>query len=601
MKRFSLLLASLLMATIMYADVIEAVPVEDISTYTGDAPYVYDMKGFKYYALNNLNQYEEYGIFSKVSTLKEAGLKDAELDYIQTTSAGAYFKTGYIPKNNTRAVAKALVGSKGQEGGWRALFGTGYEQNGWRNRFCLFTNTNNDFIAINVNDEVFGAAIYDRIANYELDAKTGLAKVYAADGTTVLRTIQGTAKTPDQECQTELYILAQNKTVPEGDEKVDCQNPTVTLFGMEIYEDETLVKKYVPFVNAEGVVGLKEIQSGDFLAPSGSNVQSGSVTTYEGKIVRLLTDNHVYQFTNGKWDDKGAMTMDELVNTDYKNMNNWKTNDGHTVVFQNKIEFTEPGNNYIYPYIGTSGHEPLMTQVQLTKGEDYCFSFKLSHPKYWSWGDQNHMVHASVWNGYDLGTSATFKYIGDDKGNILATFAFQYQTEVTDLPVEMDFTALQNDETLIIQFGDGEDGEHDFWWRFNDVKVARYVYPVGYNDIMWVDPKKYTPLEYIESTGAVRENVFTTPYVANKDTEVDIKFQSYSGGDWRAIFSGRNGQDAGNGISLYQNGDQAHFGYFVGDRCVNTFSISSSGFLSFLSHQDKYRKFLCRLILFWIF
>ena len=539
---------------------------DDIASYTGFETYVYSQKDAKTYVRNNLGQYEEYGLYSKVSTLKTAGLKNTELDYIQTTTAGAYFKTGYIPQNNSRAIAKALVGSKGQGGNWRALFGTGYEQDGWGDRFCMFTNTNNDFIAINVNDEVFGAAVYDRIAYYELDAETGLGKVYDADGSTVLRTIQGTAKTDDQTCKTELFILAQNKTRPGGEERVDCKNPTVTLYGLKIYEGETLVKDYVPFVNAEGVVGLKETVSGDFLAPFDADVQSGSITCYEGKIVRLLTDNHVYQYTDGAWVDKGAMTMEELANTDYKDMRTWETNGDHTGVFDGKIEYTAEGNNFINPYVGTGGHEPLMTKVQLTKGEDYCFSFKASHPKYWSWGGQDHMVHASVWNGYDLYTSGTFRYIGDDGGNILASFAFQYQTEVTDLPVVMDFTAFQDVETLIIQFGDGEDGEHDFWWRFNDVNVSKYVYPVEYApiEIEVEDPNKYTPLEYIESTNAARDNAYTTPYVANKDTEVDIQFQSYSGGSWRAIFSGRNGREANNGISLYQNGDDNHFGYFVG-------------------------------------
>lgn len=76
----------------------------------------------------------------------------------------------------------------------------------------------------------------------------------------------------------------------------------------------------------------------------------------------------------------------------------------------------------------------------------------------------------------------------------------------------------------------------------------------------------YTLLDYIESTTAVRENVFTTPYIAKGNVQVDFKFRStmVGGGNWRAIFSGRDGSDAGTGISLYQNGDGNHYGYFVG-------------------------------------
>ena len=95
---------------------------------------------------------------------------------------------------------------------------------------------------------------------------------------------------------------------------------------------------------------------------------------------------------------------------------------------------------------------------------------------------------------------------------------------------------------------------------------AEYIYPLAYEQIDFVaqDDNKYTPLEYIESTGAVRENAFTTTYKAKASTEVDIKFNLYSNNGWAAVFCGRNGSDAGNGISLYKNGGADKFGYFVG-------------------------------------
>jgi hypothetical protein len=73
----------------------------------------------------------------------------------------------------------------------------------------------------------------------------------------------------------------------------------------------------------------------------------------------------------------------------------------------------------------------------------------------------------------------------------------------------------------------------------------------------------YTPLAYIESTDATRENAYTTNYIPNANTVVNIRFNSYSTGGWRAIFCGRDGTNYQSGISLYQNGD-SKFGYFVG-------------------------------------
>ena len=103
---------------------------------------------------------------------------------------------------------------------------------------------------------------------------------------------------------------------------------------------------------------------------------------------------------------------------------------------------------------------------------------------------------------------------------------------------------------MAIQFGVGNDGK-DFYFHFDDLKIEFVDYPQKY-DIDWVDPNKYTALEYIESTGAARENVFTTPYYFKASSEIDTKFQSYGNGGWRAIFCGRNGSNSG--ISLYQNG-----------------------------------------------
>jgi hypothetical protein len=163
-----------------------------------------------------------------------------------------------------------------------------------------------------------------------------------------------------------------------------------------------------------------------------------------------------------------------------------------------------------------------------------------------------------VTNNWDFGRESVPSEVG---GEVLGYVGLP-QDVLTNQPFSFTFVADGTEAVLAIQFGVGADNK-DLFFHFDDLKIEFVNYPVKY-DLTWTDPNKYTALEYIESTNAARENVFTTPYIAKKNTEVDVKFQSYSGGNWRAIFSGRNGSDATNGISLYQNGDQAHFGYFVG-------------------------------------
>ena len=48
---------------------IEATPIDNLASYTGNDPFVYDQKTLKYYALNSLGEYEEYGLFTEVNAL----------------------------------------------------------------------------------------------------------------------------------------------------------------------------------------------------------------------------------------------------------------------------------------------------------------------------------------------------------------------------------------------------------------------------------------------------------------------------------------------------------------------------------------------------
>ena len=172
--------------------------------------------------------------------------------------------------------------------------------------------------------------------------------------------------------------------------------------------------------------------------------------------------------------------------------------------------------------------------------------------------------------GYGYGSAAdgTFYLTGFEKSTIEIGEAATAQIVPTYVGTAAAFTYQSADESIATVAADGTvtgvkegkttvtvtatDATYGTWTRTCTVEV--------------VDQSKlsYTPLEYIESTGAEKENAYTTSYIPKENTVVDIKFNSYSSGNWRAIFSGRNGADAATGISLYQNGDGKHFGYFVG-------------------------------------
>ncbi len=547
-----------------FTEPFEATPVENKATYTGKDPYIYDKTGLKFYALNNNNEYEEYGIVSEVKTLKVAGDAITEIEYLKSPN-GAYINLGYIPKANSKAVC-TMVAETG--GDWKAAYGCGYNQNGWKDRFCFFTTN----ATINLGGETGNREQmrYGEKIVTVLDAAAGKMDIFEADGTTLIGTITDSPKTAD--CKTPLYVFAQNKDIPGGGTQTDCYNPYITLYGLQLYEGETLVMDLVPAINGEGKGGLKDKLTGTFygsatsaefeLSADGQAMAGDAgIPVYEGKIV--IYKNHEYEYFNGDWVDRGEMAYQAVseIDSDYKNLSNWTyPGSAYDATFGRNVY--DGTTNTIDPYEGAGGWEPLSFKLTgLTKGDTYRASFNYTGTAWHSWSSyttlpffvlDNENMPDNAFNNPD----AALGYVA------MPNTATSNQTYSTV------FTANHNYALLCIQFGVVDDGGHDpaFAFSFGNINVEKRVLPQAYNKIDWADPVKYTALEYIESTSAARENAFTLPYIPVTATQIDTKFQVYdSSTGWCGIFCARNTY-AGTGISLYMNGnDRAHFGYFTGD------------------------------------
>ena len=542
---------------------IEATPIDNLASYTGNDPFVYDQKTLKYYALNSLGEYEEYGLFTEVNALKVAGAGVNEIEYIKSPS-GAYINLNYIPKANSKAVC-TLVAETG--GDWKAAYGCGYYQNGWKDRFCFFTTN----ATINLGGETGNrdAMRYGEKIVTVLDAVAGKMDIFEADGTTLIGTINDSPKTAD--CKTPLYVFAQNKDVPGGGTQTDCYNPYMTLYGLQLFEGETLVMDLVPAVNGEGKGGLKDKLTGAFygsansadfeLSPDGQAMAGeAGVPVYEGKMV--IFNGHQYEYKNGSFVDKGALTYQAVqeIGTDYMNLSNWSY-PGSTYDSTFGVNVFDGTTNTLNPYEGKGGWEPLSFKLTgLTKGDTYRASFKYTGTAWHSWSSytvlpffvlDNENMPDNAFNNPD----AALGYIALPN------------TETIDQPYATTFTANHTYALLCIQFGVCDDGAHDpaFAFTFSNIKVEKQIYPAAYRAITWADPIKYTELAYIEALSQARENAFTLPYVPVTATQIDTKFQVYdTSTGWCGIFSARNVY-AGSGISLYMNGnDRAHFGYFTG-------------------------------------
>ena len=544
---------------------IEATPVENLANYSGNDPFIYDQKALKYYALNSLGEYEEYGVYTEVKALKAAGTGVTEIEYLKSPN-GAYVNLNYIPKANSKAIC-TMVAQTG--GDWKAAYGCGYNDGGWKDRFCFFTTN----ATINLGGETSNrdAMRYGEKIVTVLDAVAGKMDIFEADGTTLIGTITDSPKTAD--CKTPLYVFAQNKDVPGGGKNTDCYNPFVTIYGLQIYEGETLVMDLVPAVNGEGKGGLKDKLTGTFygsanssefeLSPDGQTIAGAAgVPVYEGKMV--VYNGHQYEYSNGTFVDKGELKFVNVpeIGTNYRNLSNWSyPGSAYDSTFGVNVYDAETGSNTLSPYEGKGGWEPLSFKLTgLTKGESYRASFNYTGTAWHSWSSYTTLPFF-VLDNENMPDNAF-----NNPDAALGYFAMP-NTETNDQAFSTTFVANHTYALLCIQFGVVDDGSHDpaFAFSFNNIKVEKQDYPAAYRDITWADPVKYTELAYIESTGASKENAFTLPYIPITATQIDTKFQVYdTSNGWCGIFSARNTY-AGTGISLYMNGnDRAHFGYFTG-------------------------------------
>ena len=373
---------------------IEAIAIDNINTYTGSEPYVYSKANMTYYALNSLGEYEEYGIVTEVNTLKVAGNAITEIESIKSTN-NAYINTNYIPKANTRIVMDVDIENSTAKD-WMAVFGA--RQGGWTNHaFVLFARAfgSQNGVFNRTNDEHRGDSEIPRNQRMTIDALGKTCSFTLAGASDPALTITTSDGSSVQDCTNNLFIFDTN-TGGANENQRDNSYIYMKLYGCQIYEGETLVRDFVPIVDSEGNGGLKDKVTGEIIVSASSDnfvlsadgqavASSAGISVYEGKRVKLTTDNHEYKYQGGQWLDCGEMALEEIKDTDpsYKDMRNWKTNDGHMSIFSG---FTYDGTtNEINPYVGTGGHEPYMFQIPTIAGQDYNWSFVYSGSAYDSW------------------------------------------------------------------------------------------------------------------------------------------------------------------------------------------------------------------------
>jgi hypothetical protein len=513
--------------------------VENLATYTGGEPMVFNQADNKFYALNNLCEYEPYGVYSRVNSLNVARKGITQIDYIQVKSdmgTKPYINTGYIFKANTRIVMECDI--EGSTQAYQAPFGA--RSNYGADMFVFFWRFNNqNHGCFARNHEIQGTVDIPTGEKIKVDANAMTLNIFRDGADTPISTITDTEESKDGNRPIYIFDLCHN-------DHPDNSAAPMKLYTFKIYEGETLIKDYVPAINAEGAMGLYDKVNNQFVGSANSGkfastpeaeamAADAGISVYEGK--RVIKDGVEYKYTKGQWVDCGAPTLVPFADSSYRNLNNWTTNDAHKGVFEGKIAYDEAsGTNTLNPYVGTGGWEPLYKKVEgFTKGADYNISFKYSGTQWNSWNEGSYaFLPFNVLNNENFGHSDFYPSVG---GGILVS-AHLPKAETTNLAISEDFTAEQEFEMLLIQFGVVDDGDKGFHFNFDDIQINQYQYADEYPEPtveITVTPTRYdvNGIGYMPFTGG--NGWGDAPFANILDNNADTKFGGNSDQVWAVI------------------------------------------------------------------
>ncbi|MBQ6653247.1 MAG: lamin tail domain-containing protein [Prevotella sp.] len=475
--------------------------IDDFASYSGGAPLVYCKADEKVYVMNNLGGYEEYGIVETVDGL--AVLSDMDIAYIETSSDMAglgtgtpYINTGYVFKANTRVVCDYEI--NGHQYNYESPFGS---RNGsyWNNAFVFFSRFNRmntgNFNRSGV--ETQGSEELETGVRYVIDAADQTAIIFKADDMTTPYMAITTTGTVDDGVNS-MYVFNLN-TGGVNDNRPDGSPSLMKLYGFKIYEDDELVMDLVPIATTAGKAGVRDKVSGRrfFSATSTSFAMSpdgiafageahSGTTVYEGKMVSCTADRHFYRYENGQWTDLGN-SMVPISDDSYKNMETWTYPEGKEDCFAGVSYDEVQDKNAIADYVGTGNHEPFFHEIPTEEGERYNFSFTFGCDEWTTWvtgrgarSNPDNYMRAIVLNTAiaSVGFTENGNQLGGTYG-VLAAYSLPHE-QTTGHQVSMDFTAAQDHEYLLLQFGYVADNT-PYNFQFDHLTVSKYETPEKYN------------------------------------------------------------------------------------------------------------------------
>ena len=228
-----------------------------------------------------------------------------ELESISSTGT-QYIDTGYTHKANTKIVCEVSVASE-QPGTWAGVFGA--RKNSFQsNAFCFFAKCDNDANKACYNrsgDEMRSESAFPKGVKTTLTCEGANATWTTVDGTSGSIVTTGTC---DDGANT-MFVFNLNTADADG-KRADTSPCAMTLYSFRIYEDESLVREFVPCLNDAFEAGLCETLTGEFHANAGE----GELDCSPDSRVAVRIPAH----TTGVWTSGAGKKTNDVVQGQFR-------------------------------------------------------------------------------------------------------------------------------------------------------------------------------------------------------------------------------------------------------------------------------------------
>lgn len=224
----------------------------------------------------------------------------AELQYIESTGT-QYIDTEWNYGNSNYLKTRLVVDSVVTPGGW-AVSGVGTKTNLY---YGCGNNSSTIYYGNGNSDVSTGVAYTGERSVFDINHKDKTFKVTEKDGTVLVDLSSITVGTPSL-AAAPVYLFAYNDS-PNGN--AVCH--TERIYSCQIYQDDVLVRDFVPCRNPDGEVGLYDMVEGKFYPNNGTGAfAAGSEVPAE--VEEIPTGSGFFK-VDGVWYEIGrAMTVSEI-------------------------------------------------------------------------------------------------------------------------------------------------------------------------------------------------------------------------------------------------------------------------------------------------